>query len=60
MIQPGVMRIIMLIMLGCVAGQTLAATPLLLTNVERPLRYRPDGDDFVIKNGAEFFNRPLY
>ena len=26
----------------------------------RPLRYRPDGPDFVIANGAEFFNRPLY
>src|SRR5581483_2195803 len=24
------------------------------------LRYRPDGADFVIENGAEFFNRPLY
>ncbi len=27
---------------------------------ERPLRYTPDGRDFVITNGAEFFNRPLY
>jgi hypothetical protein len=26
----------------------------------RPLRYRPDGTDFVITNGTEFFNRPLY
>lgn len=26
----------------------------------RPLRYRPDGRDFVIENGQEFFNRPLY
>jgi hypothetical protein len=26
----------------------------------RPLRYRPVGTDFVITNGAEFFNRPLY
>ncbi len=26
----------------------------------RPLRYWPDGTDFVITNGAEFFNRPLY
>jgi hypothetical protein len=25
-----------------------------------PLRYTPDGGDFVIKNGREFFNRPLY
>jgi hypothetical protein len=29
-------------------------------NVARPLRYWPDGTDFVITNGAEFFNRPLY
>src|SRR5471030_1618863 len=28
--------------------------------IERPLRYWPDGTDFVITNGAEFFNRPLY
>jgi hypothetical protein len=26
----------------------------------RPLRYHPAGTDFVITNGAEFFNRPLY
>ncbi len=26
----------------------------------RPLRYRPEGTDFVIENGREFFNRPLY
>ncbi len=24
------------------------------------MRYRPDGPDFVIDNGQEFFNRPLY
>jgi hypothetical protein len=29
-------------------------------NVARPLRYWPIGGDFVITNGAEFFNRPLY
>lgn len=28
--------------------------------LERPLRYTPDGGDFVIENGREFFNRPLY
>ncbi len=26
----------------------------------RPLRYHPEGTDFVIENGKEFFNRPLY
>lgn len=35
-------------------------TPNLETNIERPLRYRPEGTDFVIENGAESFNRPLY
>ena len=29
-------------------------------NVARPLRYWPVGTDFVITNGVEFFNRPLY
>ncbi len=29
-------------------------------NVARPLRYWPVGGDFVITNGGEFFNRPLY
>jgi hypothetical protein len=36
------------------------ARPNLRATIERPLRYRPDGTDFVIDNGAEFFNRPLY
>jgi hypothetical protein len=34
--------------------------PNLVSNIERPLRYRPEGGDFVIENGTEFFNRPLY
>lgn len=29
-------------------------------NIERTLRYHPEGTDFVIENGKEFFNRPLY
>jgi len=29
-------------------------------HTERPLRYYPQGTDFVIENGKEFFNRPLY
>ena len=29
-------------------------------NIDRPLRYTPVGTDFVITNGAECFNRPLY
>jgi len=34
--------------------------PNLAENIDRPLRYRPDGKDFVIENGTEFFNRSLY
>ena len=34
--------------------------PLLESNTARPLRYIPDGPDFLIRNGREFFNRPLY
>ena len=34
--------------------------PNLAANVERPLRYRPDGEDFVVDERPEFFNRPLY
>lgn len=35
-------------------------TPNRADDLERPLRYRPEGEDFVIVNGGEFFNRPLY
>ncbi|MEO7600231.1 MAG: DUF4450 domain-containing protein, partial [Opitutus sp.] len=35
-------------------------TPNRVDNIDRPLRYRPEGKDFVIANGTEFFNRPLY
>src|SRR5262245_24102693 len=37
-----------------------AAEPNLKGSIDRPLRYRPDGIDFVIENGPEFFNRSLY
>ncbi|ESQ81002.1 DUF4450 domain-containing protein [Asticcacaulis sp. YBE204] len=49
-----------------VTAQTtaLSATRGLRPNLEgqtaTPLRYRPDGADFVIRNGEEFFNRALY
>jgi hypothetical protein len=42
------------------APRAAAIMPNLIGQIERPLRYRPDGGDFVIQNGAEFFNRPLY
>ncbi len=38
----------------------LHAAPNFADRMEHPLRYRPEGADFVIENGAEFFNRPLY
>lgn len=38
-------------------NQTVA---FLESNIDRPLRYFPVGRDFVITNGTEFFNRPLY
>ena len=34
--------------------------PNLVSNIDRPLRYRPDAGDFVIVDGRETFNRPLY
>ena len=48
---------------GLLQAQSLGApsvTPNRVDRIGRPLRYRPDGTDFVIENGAEFFNRPLY
>jgi hypothetical protein len=42
------------------APGALRVTPNLVDNIDRPLRYRPEGADFVIENGAEFFNRSLY
>ena len=34
--------------------------PLMESMTPRPLRYRPVGGEFVIRNGKEFFNRPIY
>ena len=42
------------------APAALSVTPNLVGQMERPLRYRPENGAFVIENGAEFFNRPLY
>jgi hypothetical protein len=52
-----------LLALPALSAQVPAAQqlwPNLVDNIERPLRYTPDGEDFVIVNGGEFFNRPLY
>lgn len=40
--------------------QASKVTPNLVGHVAKPLRYHPEGEDFVIRNGAEFFNRSLY
>jgi hypothetical protein len=34
--------------------------PLMESMTPRPLRYRPIAGEFVIRNGGEFFNRPIY
>jgi len=34
--------------------------PLMEGMTARPLRYRPVNGEFVIRNGGEFFNRPIY
>ena len=39
---------------------TGAVRGLLAGHTARPLRYTPVDGDFVIRNGGEFFNRPLY
>ena len=45
-------------------SQAIRATsglhPNLAGNIGRPLRYKPEGGDFVVENGPEFFNRSLY
>jgi hypothetical protein len=49
-----------LVAYAAVVPSARSLTPNLVDDIERPLRYRPDGTDFVIRNGEEFFNRPLY
>ncbi len=41
-------------------GAPAKMQPNLIGKMALPLRYKPDGSDFVIENGPEFFNRPLY
>jgi hypothetical protein len=41
-------------------AQVAQAEPNLIGKTDRPLRYHPAGTDFVIENGPEKFNRPLY
>jgi hypothetical protein len=60
-------RVISLVVLGtALAAGGAAVTPAVAQtpndggNIERPLRYRPDGQDFLIENGTGHYNRPLY
>jgi Domain of unknown function (DUF4450) len=49
--------------LAAAGAESLSASrvfPNLTSNIDRPLRYQPQGGDFVIENGPEFFNRSLY
>ena len=49
-----ILRILLFLPLTATAGESIPpGTP-------RQLRYAPDGTDFVITNGTDFFNRPLY
>ncbi len=43
--------------LGVITG---GIQPLMKSMTPRPLRYRPVAGEFVIRNGGEFFNRPIY
>src|SRR4051812_20905372 len=49
-----------LLMFGAIVAFAANAGPVLEGKTERPLRYTPQGTDFVIENGPERFNRPLY
>ncbi|MBH8558946.1 DUF4450 domain-containing protein [Hymenobacter negativus] len=50
-----------LLLTGSLAqAQTAPAPPALWHNQPRPLRYHPEGSDFVITNGTHRFTRSLY
>ncbi|WKL57312.1 DUF4450 domain-containing protein [Asticcacaulis sp. ZE23SCel15] len=45
---------------SAVPQATRGLAPNLEGQLATPMRYRPEGSDFVIRNGAEYFNRALY
>ncbi len=55
-----IFRLLLVCLLAGLAPVARSQTVFLTNNIDRPLRYTPVGTDFVITNGAEFFNRPLY
>ena len=52
---PPVLGVLATAALHAESPRALALAPNLAERIEQPLRYRPDGTDFVIENGAEFF-----
>jgi hypothetical protein len=52
--------IAILLFIGVSPLPARAADADLPVTVSRPLRYQPDGRDFVIENGQDWYNRPLY
>lgn len=56
------MRLVLTVLILSVMGGPVRAAPEpnLEGHLARPLRYHPDHGDFVIHDGAEFFNRSLY
>ncbi|WP_317173341.1 DUF4450 domain-containing protein [Hymenobacter armeniacus] len=50
----------LLLLLSCAAHAQPAPPPALWHNQPRTLRYRPEGQDFVITNGTHRFTRALY
>ena len=48
------------VLLACLIALNLAVAAAGEAAANLPPRYAPVGGDFVITNGAEFFNRPLY
>jgi hypothetical protein len=47
-------------LLQSAGSNATGAATMIEGRIARPLRYTPAGADFVITNGAEFFNRPMY
>ncbi len=45
---------------GCAFSAFSQTKPTLWHGMERTIRYRPDGTDFVINNGTRRFNRAIY
>ncbi|HVZ63876.1 MAG TPA: DUF4450 domain-containing protein [Lacunisphaera sp.] len=61
--KPAGIFLLGILLVGAATAQVPGAGrlwPNLRGQLDQSLRYRPNGEDFVIENGNEFFNRPLY